>query len=138
MAYRETTITQKGQVTIPREIRERLRLEPGDRVIFQVEGDAVRIRRAPSKALALYGAFRRASAPRTSPSSGRRSSAAWRTSTRSTVGTPASTVWRASSDSSRPTSPSSRLHSEGDEDGRPRAPLSRPFVSATSRLTDAR
>lgn len=56
MAYRETTVTEKGQVTIPREIRERLRLRPRDRVIFEVEGDAVRIRRAPSKALALYGA----------------------------------------------------------------------------------
>ncbi|HTB16051.1 MAG TPA: AbrB/MazE/SpoVT family DNA-binding domain-containing protein [Bryobacteraceae bacterium] len=37
-----STITSKGQVTVPKEIRERLRLKPGDRVDFVV-GPAGRI-----------------------------------------------------------------------------------------------
>lgn len=39
-------ITSKGQVTIPVEIRERLGLLPNSEVDFEVEGNAVRIRRA--------------------------------------------------------------------------------------------
>jgi AbrB family looped-hinge helix DNA binding protein len=39
-------ITSKGQVTIPQEIRERLGLLPFCEVEFEVDGDAVRIRRA--------------------------------------------------------------------------------------------
>jgi AbrB family looped-hinge helix DNA binding protein len=38
-------ITSKGQVTIPIEIRERLGLLPNTEVIFEVEGNAVRILR---------------------------------------------------------------------------------------------
>lgn len=36
----------KGQVVIPKRIRERLHLEPGDRVLVQEEQDEVRIRKA--------------------------------------------------------------------------------------------
>jgi AbrB family looped-hinge helix DNA binding protein len=39
-------LTSKGQVTIPLEVRERLGLEPGTEVEFEVVGDAVRMRRA--------------------------------------------------------------------------------------------
>jgi AbrB family looped-hinge helix DNA binding protein len=39
-------ITQKGQVTIPQEIRERLGLRPDTEVTFEVVGNAVRITRA--------------------------------------------------------------------------------------------
>jgi AbrB family looped-hinge helix DNA binding protein len=39
-------ITSKGQVTIPQEIRERLGLLPDTEVEFEVEGNAVRIRKA--------------------------------------------------------------------------------------------
>lgn len=39
-------ITSKGQVTIPVEIRERLGLLPNSEVDFEIEGNAVRIRRA--------------------------------------------------------------------------------------------
>jgi AbrB family looped-hinge helix DNA binding protein len=39
-------LTSKGQVTIPLEIRERLGLLPYTEVEFEVEGDAVRVRRA--------------------------------------------------------------------------------------------
>ena len=40
------TLTSKGQVTIPQDIRNRLSLLPGTRVVFDVVGDSVRIRRA--------------------------------------------------------------------------------------------
>jgi AbrB family looped-hinge helix DNA binding protein len=39
-------ITSKGQVTIPQEIREQLGLLPHSEVVFQVEGNAVRITKA--------------------------------------------------------------------------------------------
>lgn len=53
----ETTVTQKGQVTIPAEIRSRLGLKPHDIVHFEIEGDMVRLRPAPSKVLRWYGAI---------------------------------------------------------------------------------
>jgi AbrB family looped-hinge helix DNA binding protein len=40
------TVTTKGQVTIPQDIRERLGLQPGTRVVFDVVGNGVRIRKA--------------------------------------------------------------------------------------------
>jgi AbrB family looped-hinge helix DNA binding protein len=40
------TLTSKGQVTIPLEIRQTLGLLPGTRVRFDVVGDSVRIRKA--------------------------------------------------------------------------------------------
>lgn len=52
----ETTLTEKGQVTIPLEIRRLIGLQPRDKVRFEVEGDVVRISRASSKILAGYGA----------------------------------------------------------------------------------
>ncbi|MEI7704371.1 MAG: AbrB/MazE/SpoVT family DNA-binding domain-containing protein [Deltaproteobacteria bacterium] len=39
-------ITSKGQVTIPQEIREKAGLLPGTEVEFELDGEAVRIRRA--------------------------------------------------------------------------------------------
>lgn len=35
----ESTLTTKGQITIPKDVRARLRLEPGDRVYFDVRPD---------------------------------------------------------------------------------------------------
>lgn len=52
----ETTLTEKGQVTIPQEIRRLLGLRPRDRVRFEVEGEVVKIRQASSKLLQGYGA----------------------------------------------------------------------------------
>jgi AbrB family looped-hinge helix DNA binding protein len=40
------TLTTKGQVTIPLEIREALGLLPGTRVVFDIVGNSVRIRKA--------------------------------------------------------------------------------------------
>jgi AbrB family looped-hinge helix DNA binding protein len=39
-------LTDKGQVTIPIAIREKLGLRPGDEIDFVVEGDGVRIVRS--------------------------------------------------------------------------------------------
>lgn len=36
-----STLTAKGQTTIPREIRERLRIKPGDRIDFVVHDDGM-------------------------------------------------------------------------------------------------
>ena len=41
-----TTITVKGQVTIPKHIRDALGLTPGSRVDFAVDGDQVVLRKA--------------------------------------------------------------------------------------------
>jgi AbrB family looped-hinge helix DNA binding protein len=45
-----TTLTSKGQVTVPAAIREQLKLVPGDRLIFEVDGESVRIRVATRRA----------------------------------------------------------------------------------------
>ena len=39
-------ITTKGQVTIPQEFREQLGLLPNCEVVFELDGDGVRIRKA--------------------------------------------------------------------------------------------
>lgn len=38
-----TTITQRGQVTIPAEVRRLLGAKPRDKIAFRVEGDTVRL-----------------------------------------------------------------------------------------------
>ena len=61
------TITTKGQVTIPQEIRERLGLLPWTEVEFAVDGDAVRITKKAGTARRggrLVAAMRRAPKPR--------------------------------------------------------------------------
>lgn len=38
-----STLTRKGQTTIPRAVRERLGLKPGDQIAFVFVGDEVRL-----------------------------------------------------------------------------------------------
>jgi antitoxin PrlF len=38
-------ITSKGQTTIPRQVREKLALRPGDLVVYEFDDDAVRLRK---------------------------------------------------------------------------------------------
>lgn len=45
------TVTSKGQVTIPKEIRETLGVIEGDKLIFLVEGDKVVLRKVGSEKL---------------------------------------------------------------------------------------
>jgi AbrB family looped-hinge helix DNA binding protein len=49
----ESAITRKGQATIPKAIREHLRLKPGDRVKFFVhpDGSVVLLPKLPASAL---------------------------------------------------------------------------------------
>ena len=47
-------LTSKGQVTVPRAVREALSLEEGDRLVFRVEGDHAVLARTPDL-LALAG-----------------------------------------------------------------------------------
>jgi len=47
----ETTLTSKGQVTVPREIRERLGLAPGDKLAFTLLSDGTVIMRAKTRRL---------------------------------------------------------------------------------------
>lgn len=49
-------LTQKGQVTIPAEVRAVLGLKPRDRVEFQLEGGEVKIVPAKSTLQRWYGA----------------------------------------------------------------------------------
>lgn len=65
MKTREITVTQKGQVTIPAEIRRALGIKPRDKVIFELEAEekVARIRPAPSKVARWFGAV----APRHTP-----------------------------------------------------------------------
>jgi AbrB family looped-hinge helix DNA binding protein len=60
MNERETTLTQKGQVTIPVEIRTRLGLKPRDKVVFELAGDIVTLRPARSRILEGYGSVQAA------------------------------------------------------------------------------
>ena len=45
------SITTKGQITIPEEIREKLGLREGDRAIFVIEGERVVIRKVSGEKL---------------------------------------------------------------------------------------
>lgn len=51
------TVTSKGQVTIPKVVRDVLGIKPGDEVIFRVEGDRAVLARTPDF-LALAGSVR--------------------------------------------------------------------------------
>lgn len=41
----KSTISSKGQVTVPAEVRERLGLRPGSMVTFELRGDGVLLRK---------------------------------------------------------------------------------------------
>ncbi len=52
MATEIGTVSTKGQVTIPRDIREALHIRPGDKVLFDLEGgDRALVRKAEPKRL---------------------------------------------------------------------------------------
>jgi antitoxin PrlF len=40
---KQAKMTSKGQVTVPREIRRRLGVRPGDRLLFEEDGNGVRV-----------------------------------------------------------------------------------------------
>lgn len=51
------TVTSKGQVTIPKAVRDALGIRAGDELIFRVEGDRALLARTPDL-LALAGTIR--------------------------------------------------------------------------------
>ena len=53
---REAKMTSKGQITVPREIRQRLGVKPGDRLLFEQDGDDVRVR--PVKKKSVFAKYR--------------------------------------------------------------------------------
>jgi antitoxin PrlF len=40
-------LTSKGQVTIPKQVRARFALAPGDYLVFEVNGDRIEVTKAP-------------------------------------------------------------------------------------------
>ena len=42
-----STVSAKGQLTLPAQMRRKLRIQPNDRVTVEVEGDAIVVRLAP-------------------------------------------------------------------------------------------
>jgi AbrB family looped-hinge helix DNA binding protein len=57
----ESTLTSKGQTTVPKEIREALRLKSGDRVTFTLMPDGTVQMRAKNKSAASVGGVLRKS-----------------------------------------------------------------------------
>lgn len=41
------TVSSKGQVTLPKAVRDHLGLAPGDRVVFRIEGDRAVLAKTP-------------------------------------------------------------------------------------------
>jgi len=56
-------LTIKGQITLPKEIRERFRLQPGDRVAVEAESDAIRVRPVRRTILDWAGTLRSPETP---------------------------------------------------------------------------
>ena len=55
-----TTITSKGQITLPKEVRDHLHVGEGDRIEFLIdEGGAVRVHPVAGTVTALFGLLRR-------------------------------------------------------------------------------
>lgn len=68
MPMDETTVTSKGQVTIPKAVRQRLGIRTGAKVSFEVVGDHVELRLLSQPTVASASGFgmltsRRASVP---------------------------------------------------------------------------
>ena len=54
-----TTITQRGQVTIPAQVRRILRVQPRDKVTFEIENDnTVKITQVPFALRAVFGSVK--------------------------------------------------------------------------------
>ena len=46
---KQATITSKGQITVPREVRRVLGVRSGDKLLFETDGTGVRVRPVRSK-----------------------------------------------------------------------------------------
>ncbi len=52
-----STLTSKGQTTVPSRIREALHLKAGDKILYEIKGDAVVIRPHPG-AMSVFGSLK--------------------------------------------------------------------------------
>lgn len=59
----ESIMTRKGQVTIPKEIRDRLGVKEGEKVLFVVRGDEIILKVVKGTILDLRGSVRPARRP---------------------------------------------------------------------------
>ena len=51
-------LTSKNQTTVPAEVRERLGVGPSDRIVWKIEGSAVRVEAAEDPVAKVAGRFR--------------------------------------------------------------------------------
>lgn len=58
-----TSLTSKGQITIPQPIRRKMGLKPRDRVQFVIEGKTIKILPVQSKLMAGFGAVKPSQKP---------------------------------------------------------------------------
>ena len=50
-----TALTKKSQITLPKKVREILKVKPGDQVSFQIEGNEVKVVAVPSSLEENFG-----------------------------------------------------------------------------------
>lgn len=55
--FATTRITSKGQISLPKVVRERLGVEPGDTLVYEAVGDAVTIKRLEPFDAAFHAAL---------------------------------------------------------------------------------
>jgi len=53
-----STLTNKGQTTVPQEIREALKVKPRQRLAWSVQGDGAALVRPQGSALDLFGSLK--------------------------------------------------------------------------------
>ena len=78
MASGSGTISEKGQITVPKDVRDALGLHPGDRLLFEVEsGDRAVVRKArPARLTEIIAAW--GPSPESGVESQRRMREEWR------------------------------------------------------------
>jgi antitoxin PrlF len=54
----QSSITAKGQTTVPLEVREALKIPPGSRIEWSIQGDGSAIVRPQPNALDLFGSLK--------------------------------------------------------------------------------
>ncbi len=57
------TVTSKGQITVPKDIRTRFNLQAGDRLEFIWVDDELRVRPATKKVSEVFGKYKRKGQP---------------------------------------------------------------------------
>jgi AbrB family looped-hinge helix DNA binding protein len=55
-----STVSEKGQVTLPKPLREALGIRTGERVEFELDGEAIRLKKRPDRdrLAELYGSLK--------------------------------------------------------------------------------